>query len=65
VGSQQCLDFVAQIFVAGASPLQKCGTLVNWNLNGLSENNQLALGMVLHGNAEPFSGSMATENPDI
>jgi len=38
MSSQQCLNSAAQILIAGANTLEKRGTLLNWNLKSLSEN---------------------------
>jgi len=38
MGFQQCLHAAAQILIAGANAFQIRGTLLNWNLKGLSEN---------------------------
>ncbi len=38
MSSQQCLHGAAQILIAGANTLEKRGTLLNWNLKSLSEN---------------------------
>jgi hypothetical protein len=56
VGSQQCLYFVAQVFITGADPLQKRTALLNRNLKRLSENHHVTAGFIwLHGSITAFS----------
>ena len=55
MSSQQCLHGAAQILIAGANTFQKRGTLLNWNLKSLSENDQFAVWITPHGIVESFA----------
>jgi hypothetical protein len=57
ISFQQSLYLTAELLVADASPVQKCRSLLDWNLEGCGENKERASWLVIHGISEFFSGS--------
>ena len=63
MGVQQRLHFIAQLPVPGARAVQKRGALLKRELDGLGEESQLAICIIVHIIRQALAGRNVNQNP--
>jgi hypothetical protein len=65
VGFEQCFHFPAQILIALAGNVQKCGAFSNWQPDSFGEDRQPVVCIIFHGILKPCSGRACASNAPI